>query len=158
MSNLPIYYSIRDFKNGYRGYWLNEQPDSEAWKLGFFWDGRGPEKATQYPNKVSAEEAAQHFVNRGAISPGGFFLEVHAAWVAEIVRHLHSLGFCTIADNWEHTWPHGQIVSGRLLINHETNESCFVFKTGFLRVVGCFVKILHRPDVEQLEFSPFRNS
>lgn len=150
MSATSIFYSIRNFKDGYRGYWLSECPGSSTWKHGFYWDGVGPHHATTYTTHIQAKEAAQHFINRGSLKEEEFFLEVHAPSTAEIVGHLHSEGFDTIADNWEHTWATGQIGQGRLLVNRETDECCFVFRETFLRAVGCFIKILYKPEVEQL--------
>ncbi|MCK9587750.1 MAG: hypothetical protein M0Q93_00120 [Terrimicrobiaceae bacterium] len=148
MSNQAIFYSIRDFKDGYRGYWLSECPDSPVWKHGFYWDGVGAHHATQYSSFIQAKEAAQHFINRDALKEGQFFLEIHAPSVAEIVGHLHSEGFETIKTEYIYNflWP----VTGRLMVNRETGETCLVVREKFLTAVGYFLPISVTGEVEQL--------
>jgi len=148
MSNQTIFYSIRNFKDGYRGYWLSECPNSPSWKHGFYWDGVSPHHATTYSTKVCAQEAAQHFINRDALKEDEFFLEVHAPSTAEIVGHLHSEGFETVSEYFTHQflWP----VTGRLMANKETGETCLVVQEKFLTAVGYFLPISVTGEVEQL--------
>jgi len=141
MSALPIYYSIRDFKNGYRGYWLSEQPDSQVWAHGFFWDGRGPHKATQYHAAEAAKEAAAHFVNRGHISEDGFLIEVRATCVAELVAELSRAGFETECDSYAFQWPNATYEQGRLMRNPVTGEACLLRKRDFLCAVGTYLPV-----------------
>ncbi|MCK9587802.1 MAG: hypothetical protein M0Q93_00400 [Terrimicrobiaceae bacterium] len=148
MNNQAIFYSIRNFKDGYRGYWLSECPGSSTWKHGYYWDGVGPHHATTYPTRVSAQEAAQHFINHESLKEDEFFLEVHAPSVAEIVGHLHVEGFETVQAVYTHNfvWP----VTGRLLCNRETGETCLVVQEKFLTCAGYFIPIPVAAETQQL--------
>ena len=56
----PRNYIIRDFTDGFKGYWIHEVPLSTTWPKGFYFDGRGPEFATKY----ASDEQARRVANR----------------------------------------------------------------------------------------------
>lgn len=129
-----IYFSLRDYADGYRGYWLNEQPDSEVWKLGYFWDGCGPERATRYATLDSAMDAFDHFKNRDANFQAK--IEVRAPSVIELVAHLYSIGFKTVAVNGSFRFQNGLEVIGRVMQLGDT--TCFIYSEKLLSAVGVF--------------------